>query len=409
MMRDAMMTRRPWVSRGAGRDVSSHRGRSIGAPHRHGPAEPGPSAATPSIRSCWMSSARPSRRWPPIEAARVVVLRGSGRHFCTGADLTRAPQPRHAARCGRAPSRCGRCWRASTRCRSRPLAVVHGAAVGGGAAFAACCDAVIAAEDAFFSIPEVRVGMPPARRRPVPGARDRPSRLSAAMASPAERITAAGALRLGLAHQSLRRTRSADLAPSPMHSCRARLVRSGTLKSAAAQLRVADVIDHSWPRNRPTTPRPQRRWKESRASAKNASQPGIRSETARAGDRLVNHVRTIRRPFFVAPHADRRDCAPAECCRVLRSTKPPGGRGRLVHGPDRHPGGAPVDCGVQQEISGIEVRYARADSGPTAIKIITEARAGRVQSDVFDGIDTTAATGAGRRWSSLTRQTEADR
>jgi iron(III) transport system substrate-binding protein len=35
------------------------------------------------------------------------------------------------------------------------------------------------------------------------------------------------------------------------------------------------------------------------------------------------------------------------------------------------------------------VRYARADSGPTAVKIMTEARAGKVQSDVFDGIDAT--------------------
>jgi ABC-type Fe3+ transport system substrate-binding protein len=38
---------------------------------------------------------------------------------------------------------------------------------------------------------------------------------------------------------------------------------------------------------------------------------------------------------------------------------------------------------------GIEVHFARADSGPNAIKIMTEARAGNVQSDVFDGIDTT--------------------
>jgi ABC-type Fe3+ transport system substrate-binding protein len=38
---------------------------------------------------------------------------------------------------------------------------------------------------------------------------------------------------------------------------------------------------------------------------------------------------------------------------------------------------------------GIEVRFARADSGPNAIKIMTEARAGNVQGDVFDGIDTT--------------------
>jgi len=38
---------------------------------------------------------------------------------------------------------------------------------------------------------------------------------------------------------------------------------------------------------------------------------------------------------------------------------------------------------------GIEVKFARADSGPTAIKIMNEAQAGRPQSDVFDGIDTT--------------------
>src|SRR5437763_1233359 len=39
---------------------------------------------------------------------------------------------------------------------------------------------------------------------------------------------------------------------------------------------------------------------------------------------------------------------------------------------------------------GINVKYVRADSGPTAIKIMNEARAGRMQSDLFDGIDTTA-------------------
>jgi ABC-type glycerol-3-phosphate transport system substrate-binding protein len=49
----------------------------------------------------------------------------------------------------------------------------------------------------------------------------------------------------------------------------------------------------------------------------------------------------------------------------------------------------PLIAAFNKKYPGIEVRYARADSGPTAIKIITEARAGRVQSDVFDGIDTT--------------------
>jgi iron(III) transport system substrate-binding protein len=38
---------------------------------------------------------------------------------------------------------------------------------------------------------------------------------------------------------------------------------------------------------------------------------------------------------------------------------------------------------------GIDVQFSRADSGPNAIKVMTEARAGKVQGDVFDGIDTT--------------------
>jgi ABC-type Fe3+ transport system substrate-binding protein len=37
---------------------------------------------------------------------------------------------------------------------------------------------------------------------------------------------------------------------------------------------------------------------------------------------------------------------------------------------------------------GVQVRYARADSGPTALKILNEARAGRLQADVFDGTAT---------------------
>ena len=49
----------------------------------------------------------------------------------------------------------------------------------------------------------------------------------------------------------------------------------------------------------------------------------------------------------------------------------------------------PLIEAFNKKYPGIEVRYVRADSGPTAIKIMTEARAGRAQSDVFDGIDTT--------------------
>lgn len=134
------------------------------------------------------------------EAARIVVLRGSGRHFCTGADLARAAAPAHPPAVAAAQFSL-RDVLASLDALPKPtLAVVHGAAVGGGAAFAACCDAVIAADSAFFSIPEVRVGMPPLGVAPFL-VRAIGHRQFRRYGLSGERIGAAEALRLGLAHE----------------------------------------------------------------------------------------------------------------------------------------------------------------------------------------------------------------
>lgn len=48
----------------------------------------------------------------------------------------------------------------------------------------------------------------------------------------------------------------------------------------------------------------------------------------------------------------------------------------------------PLAKAFEDKYPGIQVRYARADSGPTAVKILNEARAGRLQADVFDGTGT---------------------
>ena len=134
--------------------------------------------------------------------ARIVVLRGSGRHFCTGADLAaRAAAPPRPPGEGATAHVSLRDVLASLDALPKPtLAVVQGAAVGGGAAFAACCDVVIAAEGAFFSVPEVRVGMPPLGVAPFL-VRAIGHRNFRRYGLSGERITAAEALRLGLAHQ----------------------------------------------------------------------------------------------------------------------------------------------------------------------------------------------------------------
>lgn len=92
-------------------------------------------------------------------AARVVILRGAGRHFCAGADVAGgvADSPVSIADvCDRLDG------------LGKPtIAIVHGACIGAGVALAASCDAVLATPEAFFAIPEVRLGFPPAELMPL--------------------------------------------------------------------------------------------------------------------------------------------------------------------------------------------------------------------------------------------------
>jgi methylglutaconyl-CoA hydratase len=128
---------------------------------------------------------------------RVVVLRGNGRHFCTGADLV--------ARGNQGPSGDLRVTLVDVLLALDALpkptvAVVNGGAVGGGAAFAACCDVVIAGNGAFFSIPELRVGLAPLGVTPFL-IRAMGHRAFRRYALSGERIPAAEAHRIGLAHE----------------------------------------------------------------------------------------------------------------------------------------------------------------------------------------------------------------
>jgi methylglutaconyl-CoA hydratase len=132
------------------------------------------------------------------DTVRVVVLRGSGRHFCTGADLARAADA-HAAQPAKTPTTLRNVLLALDTLPKPTVAVVHGAAVGGGAAFAACCDVAIALDTAFFSIPEVRVGMAPMGVMPFL-IRAIGHRAFRRYGLSGERVVAAEALRLGLAH-----------------------------------------------------------------------------------------------------------------------------------------------------------------------------------------------------------------
>lgn len=91
---------------------------------------------------------------------KVVVVSGRGKSFSAGADLgsfvSPDPQrtPRDAADLGRLMAEAVEAMNAVT------VAKLHGHCVGGGLVLAAACDLRVAAEDTFFSIPEVDLGIP---------------------------------------------------------------------------------------------------------------------------------------------------------------------------------------------------------------------------------------------------------
>jgi methylglutaconyl-CoA hydratase len=132
------------------------------------------------------------------ERVRIVVLRGAGKHFCAGADLVaRANAPEKPAP---APTTIVDLLAALDRLPKPTVAAVHGAAIGAGAALAACCDVVVAAEGAFFSIPEVRIGMAPLGVTPFV-IRAIGHRSFRRYGLSGERFGAAEAQRIGLAHE----------------------------------------------------------------------------------------------------------------------------------------------------------------------------------------------------------------
>ncbi|HZP98678.1 MAG TPA: enoyl-CoA hydratase-related protein [Reyranella sp.] len=92
---------------------------------------------------------------------RIVVLKGNGRHFQAGADLSWITAvSRQSPRDNEAVSRLtAEAIRRLDTCPVPTLALIQGGCFGGGTGIAASCDIVIASEDAIFSIAETRWGL----------------------------------------------------------------------------------------------------------------------------------------------------------------------------------------------------------------------------------------------------------
>ena len=89
------------------------------------------------------------------EKQRILILRGAGKAFCTGLDLEEAAkQNPHAT-----AEMVALTLLALAETRLVTIALVHGAAVAGGAGIMSACDFVVAAERTRIGYPEVRRGL----------------------------------------------------------------------------------------------------------------------------------------------------------------------------------------------------------------------------------------------------------
>jgi methylglutaconyl-CoA hydratase len=98
------------------------------------------------------------------ESARIVVLQGAGDAFSAGADLSwmkRASEFSAEENLGDA-RRLAAMLNSIYACEKPVNARVQGPCMGGGVGLASACDIVIASDDAFFALSEVRLGIIPA-------------------------------------------------------------------------------------------------------------------------------------------------------------------------------------------------------------------------------------------------------
>ena len=308
-------------------------------------------------------------------ATRIVVLRGAGKHFCGGADLVaRGMEPAPAA----GQVSLVDALAALDRLPKPTIAVVHGAAVGGGAALAACCDIVLAADGAFFSIPEVRVGMAPLGVAPFL-IRAMGHRSFRRYGLSGERFGAAEALRIGLVHEVVSADRLEakliEIADALLHAAPGAVREMKAAMEHDVTPSITAILARRAAHGPPQSAEAQRR----RCGVQGKTQAELVSAMTR---HAVASVCLIAAVLLACPRAQADDAlyeAAKKEGQVVWYTS------LIVNQAVR-----PLVDAFNKKYPGVEVKYARGDSGPNAIKVINEARAGRVEGDVFDGIATTA-------------------
>ncbi len=168
---------------------------------------------------------------------RIVVLCAKGKSFSAGADLRWMQRMAGYSRAKNLEDarRLAALMRTLQRLSKPTIARVQGSAFGGGVGLVACCDIVIASENARFALTEVKLGLIPAVISPYVS-RAMGERHARRYMLTGERFSADEAYRLGLVH---------DVVPESVLDERVKTVLSMLLENGpSAMAAVKSLMDH---------------------------------------------------------------------------------------------------------------------------------------------------------------------
>ena len=98
------------------------------------------------------------------ESVRVIVIKGAGKDFCSGADLSSLQKISHASVSENVDDAHAlmELFTLIREIQVPVVAAVHGKALAGGCGLACACDLIVASRSARFGYPEVKIGFVPA-------------------------------------------------------------------------------------------------------------------------------------------------------------------------------------------------------------------------------------------------------
>jgi len=211
--------------------------------------------ARPDVRNAFNAEliAELHRIFTRIAAAddvRAVVLAGAGKVFCGGADINWMRESLDLSFEANAidAERMSDMFRTIDNCPRPVIARVHGAALGGGAGLAACCDIVISADDAVFGFTEVKLGIIPAVISPFVLGKIGATHARALFLT-GERFSAQRAQAIGLVHEVV----AAGQLDAAVDRVLGEIASAGPLAVSAAKLLIRRVLDATYAQTRSLT------------------------------------------------------------------------------------------------------------------------------------------------------------